>query len=208
MPSFAMHTALSIPLAWGRYSRKFLQWYDLTLERANPLEIKSTKYLSLSVATSIFKPPTPIDLISFSRSPVMTTIPNIPVWIIKITKALQYFPATNVKSAANEVRAGLFSSPPWCRRRLAGVLPRACRQETQSLSYGQCPRASFHVVGPGGSFTTSSESPMTQPAGGSDEVVPAHASLQPLYLRRWRLQQRPDKPSALVRGMVILVVLM
>ena len=40
------------------------------------------------------------------------------------------------------------------------------------------PATPFHVVGPGGSFTTSSESPMTQPAGGSDEVAPAHASLQ------------------------------
>ena len=40
------------------------------------------------------------------------------------------------------------------------------------------PATPFHVVGPGGSFTTSSESPMTQPAVGSDEVAPAHASLQ------------------------------
>ena len=41
-PSFAMQTALSIPFAWGRYSL-------LTLDFANPLETKSTKYLSLSV---------------------------------------------------------------------------------------------------------------------------------------------------------------
>ena len=40
------------------------------------------------------------------------------------------------------------------------------------------PATPFHVVGPSGSFTTSSESPMTQPAGGSSEIVPAHASLQ------------------------------
>ena len=39
--------------------------------------------------------------------PVMTTIPIIPVWIIKITRILQYFPATKVKSAAIEVSAGL-----------------------------------------------------------------------------------------------------
>ena len=40
------------------------------------------------------------------------------------------------------------------------------------------PATPFHVVGPGGSFATSSERPITQPAGGSDEIVPAHASLQ------------------------------
>ena len=40
------------------------------------------------------------------------------------------------------------------------------------------PATPFHVVGPGGSFTTSSESPMTRPAVSSDEVAPGHASLQ------------------------------
>ena len=103
MPSFAMHTALSIPLAWGLYSLIFLQRNDLTLDLVNPFQTKSIRYLSLSVDTSMFKPPTPIslrteaiDLISFSRSPVMTTIPNIPVWIIKITKTLQYFPSWTI----------------------------------------------------------------------------------------------------------------
>ena len=104
---------------------------------------------SLSVATSMFKPPTPIsfktevtDFISFSQSLVMTTIPNIPVWIIKITRILQYLPAKNVKSAAIEVSAGLWSSPPSWWRLLAEVLPRPCTQESQPLSYGQWPRAS------------------------------------------------------------------
>ena len=104
MPSFAIPTALSIPLAWGLYSLMFLQWKDLMLDLVSPLAIKSFKYPSLSVATSIFKPPTPIsfkteaiDLISLSRFPVMTTIPVIPVWIIKITRILQYFPATKSK---------------------------------------------------------------------------------------------------------------
>ena len=148
MPSFAIPTALSIPLAWGLYSLMFLQWKDLMLDLVSPLAIKSFKYPSLSVATSIFKPPTPIsfkteaiDLISLSRFPVMTTIPIIPVWIIKITRILQYFPATKVKSAAIEVSAGLWSSPPSWWRLLAGVLPRACTQESQPLSYGQWPRA-------------------------------------------------------------------
>ena len=59
------------------------------------------------------------------------------------------------------------------------IWDRALREEVEGMATKRSvPATPFHVVGPGGSFTTSSESPMTQPAVGSDEVAPAHASLQ------------------------------
>ena len=146
MPSFAIHTALSIPLAWGLYTLMFLQWIDLMLDLASPLATKSFKY----------------PLVVSSHFDIQTTYSNlIQNWshwfdiIFTISSDDYHSQHTSVnhqdnknspilasKSAAIEVSAGLWSSPPSWWRLLAGVLPRACTQESQPLSYGQWPRAS------------------------------------------------------------------